>query len=534
MTTAKAPGDLELPDDVEALKAIVAHVVAEKESAIASRDATIAALQEQVQLLLARRFAASSERVADGQLGLFNEAEALAADTAPEAEEGDEEAVAVTGHSRRRRGKRAPLPEHLPRVEVLHELPEAERVCPYDGAVLEAFGEDVCEQYDVVPAKVQVLRHRRVKYRCPCCEGRLLTAPTPAQPISKSQASPGLLAFVATSKYVDGLPLYRLSKQFERIGAQLPRQTLARWMVQSGDVVVPLINLLRERMLEGATIHCDETTVQVLEEPGKAAQSTSYMWVQATGTGETPVVLFDYDPTRSGKVPRRLLEGFQGYLQTDAYAGYNRAVDELRLVAVLCMAHARRHFVDALKALGLNPNKLPAKPPDKARRLLTAIRYFRTLYTIERRIRARPPEERYAVRQAEAAPVLERFHRWAMDTRPKVAPKTGLGKALAYLLEHWDGLTRYLDDGRLEIDNNRVENALRPFVTGRKGWLFSATVEGASASARLYSLVETAKANDLEPYAYLRHVLTWLPRAESVDDIDALLPWNVPRESLIL
>lgn len=532
MTSAKDPADLELPDDVEALKAIVSQVMAEKEAAIASRDATIAALHEQVQLLLARRFAASSERVADGQLGLFNEAEEL--DAHPEAEEDNESSVAVTGHSRRRRGKRAPLPEHLPRIDVVHELPEAERVCPHDGAVLEAFGEESSEQLDVVPAKIQVLRHRRVKYRCPCCEGHLRTAPMPAQPIPKSQASPGLLAFVATSKYVDGLPLYRLSKQFERIGVELPRQTLARWMVQSGDVVVPLINLLRERLLEGGYIHCDETTVQVLDEPDKAPESKSYMWVQAAGTGETPVVLFHYDPTRSGKVPRRLLEGFQGYLQTDAYAGYNRAVDELGLIAVLCMAHARRHFVDALKALGLNPNKLPARPPDKARRLLTALGYLRTLYTIERRIRGRTSEERYAVRRAESAPVLERFHRWAMNTRPKVAPKTGLGKALDYLLEHWDGLTRYLDDGRLEIDNNRVENALRPFVTGRKGWLFSASVDGATASARLYSLVETAKVNGLEPYAYLRHVLTWLPRAESLDDIDALLPWNVNRESLTL
>jgi len=533
MSTIDDNTELELPEDVEALKAHIAQLRAQHERALAQRDEAIATLQEQVRLLLARRFGASSERMADGQLGLFNEAEELAASAEEEPGEG-EESVTVTGHARRRRGKRAPLPEHLTRIDVVHELAEAERVCPHDGATLVAFGEETSEQLDVEPARFQVLHHRRVKYRCPCCAEHLRTAPMTPQPIPKSQASPGLLAFIATSKYVDGLPLYRLAKQFERIGVEIPRQTQARWMVQSGDVVMPLINLLRERMLEGGYIHCDETTVQVLEEPGKTPQSKSYMWVQAAGTGETPVVLFDYAPTRSGEVPRRLLEGFQGYLQTDAYAGYRRAVNELDLIWVLCMAHARRHFVDALKALGLNPNKLPARPPDKARRLLTALGYLRTLYTIERRIRGRPPDERYAVRQAESAPVLERFHRWAMDTRPRVAPKTGLGKALAYLIEHWAGLTRYLDDGRLEIDNNRVENALRPFVTGRKGWLFSATVEGATASARLYSLVETAKANGLEPYAYLRHVLTALPRAESVDDIDALLPWNVPRESLIL
>ena len=529
--------ELDLNDDVDGLKARIRELTKQ----LASKDEVIAARDEQIRLLLARRFAPSSERVADGQLGLINEAEEHAAEE-DSSQGGEAEVVAVVGH-RRRRGKRAPLPEHLPRVDVVHELDEASRVCPHDGATLEAFGEEVSEQLDVEPARFRVLRHRRVKYRCPCCEGRLLTAPMPAQPIPKSQASPGLLAFVATAKYVDGLPLYRLSKQFERIGVELPRQTLARWIVQSGDVVVPIINMLRERLLDPTLpetlravgyIHCDESTVQVLEEPGKAPESKSYMWVQAAGTGETPIVLFDYDPTRSGTVPRRLLEGFHGYLQTDAYSGYHQVVTALGLIAVLCMAHARRHFVDALRALGLNPNKLPAKPPDKARRLLTALGYFRHLYTIERRIRARPPDERYAIRQAESVPVLERFHTWATQTQPKVPPKSGLGKALAYLIEHWDGLTRYVEDGRLEIDNNRVENAIRPFCIGRRGWLFSATVEGATASARLYSLVETARANGLEPYAYLRHVLTWLPRAESVDDIEALLPWNVPRKSLIL
>jgi len=188
------------------------------------------------------------------------------------------------------------------------------------------------------------------------------------------------------------MPLYRLAKQFERIGVALPRQTQARWMVRSGELVQPLINLLRERLLEGAYIHCDETTVQVLEEPGKSAQSTSYMWVQVAGTGERPVVLFDYDPSRSGAVPKRLFEGFTGYLQTDAYAGYNELTAKGTVIRVLCLAHARRHFVDALKTMGIDPNKLPAKPPEKAKRLLTALGYFRHVYTIERGIRGSPPE----------------------------------------------------------------------------------------------------------------------------------------------
>jgi transposase len=244
------------------------------------------------------------------------------------------------------------------------------------------------------------------------------------------------------------------------------------------------------------------------------------------------VVLFDYDPSRSAQVPKRLLDGFSGFLQTDAYSGYNDVVRDNAITRVLCLAHARRHFVDGLKAQGINPDKLPAKPPDKARRLLTALSYLRTIYTVERRIRGRPPDERYEVRQRETRPVLERLHKWAKTTRPKVAPKTPLGKALAYLLEHWDGLIRFLDDGRLEVDNNRAENAIRPFTLGRRAWLFSATVEGAKASASLYSLVETAKANGLEPYAYLRHLFTELPKAQTVEAIEALLPWHIDRDSL--
>lgn len=526
MSASDANAELELPEDVEALKAHIAHLGAE----LTAQQSTIATLHEQIRLLLAQRFSPSRERVADGQLGLFNEAEEL------DAQEPDdtEEEVEVRGHARRRRGTRRALPEHLERIDVVHELSEAERVCPSDGAVLEAFGEETSEQLDVEPARFRVLRHRRVKYRCPCCEQHLCTAPMTPQPIPKSAASPGLLAFIATSKYVDGLPLYRLAQQFERIGVALPRQTQARWMVQSGGLVQPLINLLRERLLDGGYIHCDETTVQVLDEPGKCAQSKSYMWVQLSGTGEVPVVLFDYDPSRSATVPTRLLEGFTGYLHTDAYAGYNAAANAGGLIRVLCMAHARRYFVDALKAQGINPDKLPAKPPDSARRLLKALGFFRTLYTIERRIRGRPPDERHETRQRDSRPVLERLHAWASKTRPRVLPNSALGKALAYLLEHWEGLTRFLDDGRLEIDNNRAENAIRPFAVGRRAWLFSATVEGATASANLYSLVETAKANRLEPYAYLRHILTELPKATTVEAIEALLPWNVERGSLKL
>jgi transposase len=434
--------------------------------------------------------------------------------------------VEVPAHSRRRCG-RHPLPEHLPREEIIHDLPAAEKRCPHDGTTLESFGEETAEQLDIVPATVRVLRHKRLKYRCPCCRSHVRTAPMTPQPLPKSQASPGLLAYVATSKYADALPLYRQSKQFERIGVSLPRQTLAAWMVRAGEFVQPLVNLLRDQLLETSYIQMDETTVQVLKEPGKTAESKSYLWCQRAGDSAHPVVLFDYDPSRSGAVPTRLLGDFAGYLQTDGYDGYNAVATANDIIRLYCFAHVRRRFTEALKALGLNVKKLPGKPPDKARRTLQSLSFIRHLYTIERRIRGQSPDERYRIRQAETRPVLEKLEAWLNVNRPKVLPSSPLGEALAYLHNHWHGLVRFCEDGRLEIDNNLCENAIRPFVVGRRNWLFSDTVHGAKASANLYSLIETAKANGLDPYAYLRRVFTELPNAQTFEDVEKLLPRNL-------
>ncbi|HEY5573664.1 MAG TPA: IS66 family transposase [Anaerolineales bacterium] len=527
---------LNLPNDIDALKAMVrnqAAALAEQEAALAHHNTTIEQLKEQVRLLLSQRFGRSSERlVSDGQLGLFNEAEAGVNDEEATAAESSETAtVAVTAH-RRQRGGRRPLPEHLEREDIVYELAASERVCPHDGSALEVIGEETSEQLDIVPASVRVLRHRRLKYACPCCQQHVRTATMPAQPIEKSQASPGLLAYVAVSKYADALPLYRQTQMFDRIGVALPRQTLSQWMIRSGELVQPLVNLLRDRLLDSPYVQMDETTVQVLKEPGKTAQSTSYLWVQRSGDADKPVVLFDYDPSRSGSVPQRLLGEFSGYLQTDGYDGYNAVVSANGITQLNCFAHARRRFTDALKAAGLDPNKLPDKPPDKARRTFKGLGFIRHLYAIEHRIREHPPDQRYAVRQAESVPVLKCLRAWLDDTLPKVLPKAPLGRALAYLDKYWMGLVRYCDDGRLAIDNNLCENAIRPFCVGRKNWLFSDTVQGARASANLYSLIETAKANGLEPYAYLRYVFTELPKATSVEQIEALLPYRLKEQNL--
>jgi hypothetical protein len=277
----------------------------------------------------------------------------------------------------------------------------------------------------------------------------------------------------------------------------------------------------------------DETTVQVLKEPGKAPESKSYLWAQMSPAPEALIVLFDYDATRSGEVPKRLLAGFEGTLHTDGYEGYTGVVHDQGLVRLFCWAHARRRFIDVLKSLKLNPKKLPAKPPPKARRALKALGFIKTLYTIERRIREQPPDERYRTRQRESLPVLKALRTWLDETRPKILPGSALGAALAYLDNHWSGLKRYCDDGRYGMDTNRVENAIRPFCVGRKNWMFSDTVAGAKSSANLYSLIQTAKANRLEPYAYLRHVLTELPKATSVADIEALLPARIDSSRLL-
>ena len=305
----------------------------------------------------------------------------------------------------------------------------------------------------------------------------------PAQPLAKSLASPGLLAFIATAKYADALPLYRQDQQFRRIGVELSRTTLATWMVRLGELVVPLMKLLRDELLDRPYLLMDETTVQVLKEPGKTAESKSQLWAQMSGGPGPPIVVFEYDPTRAGHVAKRLLGGFTGALHTDGYSGYAPVVREQGLVHLACWAHARRGFTDVLKSLGVNPKKLPADPPAKARRALHALQRIRTIYVIERRIRDESPDERRRTRQAESVPVLDALRAWLDDTLAKVPSSSALGKAMSYLHNQWEALVRFCDDGRYGIDTNPIENAIRPFVVGRRNWLFPDTVAGANASA---------------------------------------------------
>ncbi len=482
-----------------------------------ARNERIALLEEENRWLKQQLFGRSSEKRPAEDISpdqaklLLNEAEALAplAETAPET-------VQIPEHARKKRGRKA-IPAELPRIEVVHDLPEAEKVCPHDGTTLERIGEETAEQLDYVPAQLRVIRHVRPKYACPCCREGVKIAPAPAQLLPKSKASPELLAHITTAKYVDGLPLNRQERQFGRLGIELARATMASWMIKlGGTYVLPIVNLLGDLLLEAPLIHMDETRVQVLRS-AKAPTADHWMWVRCAGPPGRRIVLFDYDPSRGGQVPKRLLAGYEGILLTDGYEAYAATASASGMLHAGCFAHLRRKLEDARKA---------ANGESSAR---TALDYIGRLYRIERPLRDRSADAVAILdtRRRESTPIVEQLYGWLNEMAGQVLPQSALGKAIHYGLGQWPKLTVFLDHPEVPLDNNRCENAIRPFVVGRKAWMFSDTPSGAAASANLYSLVETAKANGIEPHAYLTHVYTKLPTAHALEDFEALLPWNV-------
>lgn len=347
-------------------------------------------------------------------------------------------------------------------------------------------------------------------------------APLPQHPLKMSIASIGLLAWVIAAKYCDGLPLYRVDKLMERYGGSITRTRLANWMIRLSCQLQPLINLLREHQMTGFYFQADETRIQVLKEAGRSALSDKFMWVTLGGPPDKQALLFDYDPSRSKEVPLRLFEGFKGYLQVDGYPGYDAVCEQQQLERLGCMDHARRYYTDAVKAM-------PKKKHKKNKKSLAqmAVDKLGKLYELETAIKDLTPQERCRQRQLHSVPLLNEFKTWVDESIRKVPKDSLTWKALNYSRHQWPRLIKYCEDGRLHMSNIRAENAIRPFVIGRKAWLFAVTPQGAKASAIYYSLVETAKANGLEPYDYLYNVLKRLPYATGVDDYEALLPWNI-------
>ncbi len=478
-------------DQLKQENEILREQLAQERSKVADHASQIAMLQEQIKLHLQRRFAASSEKVSVDQLGLFNEAESLAAE---DEETVSDISVTVKAHQRTRK-PRIGIPDNYPREEIVYDLPENEKTCPHDGHELKVIGSDDHEQLDIIPAQVKVLRHKRLKYACPCCDQHIVTAKKPKQAIEKSIASAGLLAYIATQKYCDALPLYRQSEIFKRAGIALDRTNLANWMVRVGELVQPLIQALTEHLQRQALLHLDETTLQVLDEPGKPTQSKSYLWLMASFS-ERSALVFHYSPTRSQSVPEMLLSASTQAIMVDGYEGYQSACTTNNITRLGCWAHARRKFVEAQKL----------QPKGKVGKADQGIAYIRKLYVIEKKLKERPPDERLKIRQEEAKPIIKQLEKWMDKSLLTVTPTSAIGRALSYLKNQWPRLIAYLDDGLYPIDNNVAERATRPFTIGRKNWLFAKSQAGAVASANLYSLIETAKANGVNPYDYLRYV----------------------------
>lgn len=491
----------ELPDDVEQLKAMLLQLQQEKQSLseeVIELKSAVQLLTEQLNLSKSKRFAAQSEK---HPKGTFNEAEQQ---NKPE--------------PKHHKKGRKPLPEGLERETRIHTLNAPH--CDCCGDAMHECGSETSEELKIIPQKVSVIRHQRTKYACRTCEktalkSQIITTPKPASMIPKSIASPETLAAVATAKYVDALPLYRQVDILKRADIDISRGTLANWCVQLGAKVKVLVDAMKQHLIHGSLICADETTVQVLSEPDRAATSKSYMWVYRSGEFTSqPVVIYEYQPSRAQSCPKAFLGDYAGYLLCDGYIGY----EGLELVTLAgCMAHARRKFTDAQKA----------QPAGKSGRSEKALSYISRLYAVESHCKTLSVEERHQYRLEKAIPILDEFHSWLKESQEKVLPKSLIGKAINYTLNQWDKLTTYLEDGKISIDNNVTERDIRPFTTGRKNWLFSKSVAGAEASANLYSIVMTCRANDINPYYYFLHLFQELPMRVAGADLTDLLPWNV-------
>jgi len=476
--------------------------------------------EEQFRLSQQKRFGASSERTPLEQLLLFNEAEAEADPAVAEPT-----AETITYERRKAHRKREVLFENLPVETVEYHLPAEEQVCPCCGGPLHAMSTEVRQELAIIPAEVKVVRHVRHVYSCRQCEREatetpVITAPMPNPVAPGSLASASALAYVMTQKYVDATPLYRLEQHFARLGVPLQRQTLANWMIQASRTwLQPLYEHLHTHLLARPVLHADETTLQVLREPDRRAETPSFLWLYRTGRVGPPIVLYEYQQTRGGEHPRRFLTGYHGYLQADGYSGYHKVPD---VILVGCWAHARRKFDEALKVL-------PAEKRTSDVAAFQGLEFCNRLFALEREIKDATDEERLRVRTEKSRPVVDSFLAWLRAQRRQVSPKTALGKAVEYCLNQWDKLVIFLKDGRLELDNNRAERAIKPFVIGRKNWLFSNTPKGARASATIYSIIETAKENGLNPFAYLKWLFEQMPQLADLEDpkaLDRLLPWS--------
>ena len=495
------------------------NLVNQQATQIEQLEAKVRWFEEQFHLSQHKQFGASSEKNLKEQRNLFNEAETIAENGPYE----EEIRQSIDSYERKKPGRR-PIPKDVPIERIEYRLPEEEQICTACGGPMHEMSEQCRHEVKLIPATVKMVQHAQIVYGCRNCEKNgievpIKTAKAPNPVIKNGLASPSAAAYVMTMKFVDGVPLYRQEQHYARLGIELSRGVLSNWMIKGSEWLELIYPRLKQKLLEQEVLHADETTLQVLKEPGRTAESQSYMWLYRTGSLGPPIVLYEYQQTRSGEHPRNFLKGFKGYLHADGYAGYHNIPD---VTLCGCWAHLRRKFDEALKGL---------PPPKRASgsRAKEALDRIIRLFAIERELKRCHPEERLQIRNQKSRPIVEDLRKWLEDILPGVLPKSLFGLAVHYGLNQWTKLVRFLEDGRVELDNNRAERSIKPFVIARKNFLFCNTPRGAKASAVIYSIIESAKENGLNPYAYLNYLFEKLPNLDSADDamLDQLLPWNV-------
>lgn len=496
-----------LPDDVAQCHEVIAHLKAyndELSATLHEEQRARARLQHQVDMLLKHLYGPRAERIDPKQLILFAQELAAAEEsTRPEAlrEEAPAPAPVKKGHGRKA------LPKDLPRQRIVLDVPVHEKVCAECGADKKRIGEEISEQVEYVPASVYILEHVRPKYACPCCQEHVVVADAPAKVIEKGLAGPGLVAHVITSKYCDHLPLYRQESMLARHGVALSRKTLCGWVLTTADKVHALVELMKHEVLASNVIHTDDTPVRVQGE-GDNGAFTGRLWVYV-GDEAHPYTVYDYTPSRNRDGPAAFLDGYQGYLQADAFGGYDGIYSSGEVIEVACWAHARRKFYEARST--------------DSNRAHCVLAWIRQLYDVERDGKKLDADKRRALRNQESKPLLEAMKKWFDEQQTKVLPKSPIGDAMSYAMNHWTALTRYLNDGILDIDNNEAEQALRAIAVGRKNWLFLGSNRGGRAAATHYTLIQSAKRHGLDPFAYLRDVLLRIA-TEPAADLRQLLP----------
>ena len=501
----------------------------QQEQQIAELQAKLKWYEEQTRLANQKNYGRSREKHGDHQLQLFNEAELEGTSKKPEPEK---EEITYTRNKPQKKSRECNL-EGLPERVVEHRLSAEEQTCPCCENQMHEMKARESKELHYIPAQLEVVRHVQYTYACRHCQKEdiqtpVMEAPKPKSVLPGSIASASVIAHTMNQKYVDGLPLYRQEQSWHRMGVEISRQTMANWMLKASQYwLEPIYNRMHQIMVQKDILHADETEVQVLKEPDRAATSKSYMWLYRTGREGPPIVLFDYQTTRASKHPQRFLKYFDGYLHVDGYPGYD-SLSWLTLSG--CFSHARRNFDKALKVL----------PKDKQHVDLPSwhgLQYCNKLFAIERELKEASPQERYRIRLEKSKPVLDDFYAWLKRQSSSALPKSVFGEAVNYCLNQWSKLTAFLEDGRLEIDNNLAERSIKPFVIGRKAWLFSNTPNGAKASAITYSIMETAKENGLHPFRYLNYLFEQMPNMdlEAEGAVDELLPFspNLPEEVMV-